>query len=343
MSEPGMDANSRAKCTSGAIFASSTPNSLNPPNAACETTPVARGSCELCDKPDDDQMVQCDTCDVWHHFVCVGVSEDIQGCSWICLECATAKATKATKSRRKTSTQKLAVTLRKRTTRATATKGSKKVIPTTGRKHDVCDTAANGEDAVADTRRSGDDAQVATKARVSKAGSSISAASRKSVKARLDVELQQIEAEETLMQEEMRRKRELAEKKFAVLKEMADLEGSGESVIDQHNGHHKVEQWLNHRSETKVKDKRSSYKETSIEDSSEEETSGTRTKGEEELSSFGGTNCDGSEEEAQPYDERAGRRHQRAKSETAKKVEICSSSRPVTGRQHSLRSSKRLS
>ncbi|XP_062565705.1 uncharacterized protein LOC134227988 [Armigeres subalbatus] len=200
-----------------------------------------------------------------------------------------------------------------------------------------------GYEEIADTRRSGDDAQVATKARVSKAGSSISAASRKSVKARLDVELQQIEAEETLMQEEMRRKRELAEKKFAVLKEMADLEGSGESVIDQHNGHHKVEQWLNHRSETKVKDKRSSYKETSIEDSSEEEMSGTGTKGEEELSSFGGTNCDGSEEEAQPYDERAGRRHQRAKSETAKKVEICGSSRPVTGRQHSLRSSKRLS
>ncbi|XP_062553818.1 uncharacterized protein LOC134219136 [Armigeres subalbatus] len=425
MSEPGMDADNRAKCTSGkrqtspnsksgnkeppkdpsrqppnndpkdAVVASSTPNSLNPPNATCNSTPVARGNCKLCDKPDDDQMVQCDTCDVWHHFACVGVSEDIQGCSWICLECATAKATKATKSRRKTSTQKLAVTLRKRTTRATATKGTKKVIPTTGRKHAVCEAAANCEgdpvslemtllkrttgatdvidtkkvipgrkhavydaaancedDPVAAVGRSGNYAQAPTKASVRKAGSVVSAASRKSFKARLDVELQQIEAEETLMQEEMRRKRELAEKKFAVLKEMADLEGSGESVVDQQNDHHKVEQWLKHRGETRVKQKRSSFKETSVEDagsevetedSSEEGTFGTGTKREEELSSIGETNCDGSEEEAKSYDERAGRRHRRSKSETAKRVEICGSRRSVADRQQSLISSKRLS
>lgn len=42
----------------------------------------------------------------------------------------------------------------------------------------------------------------------------------------------------------MQRKRELAKKKFEVLKVMADLEGSGESVVDHHGAHHTVENWL---------------------------------------------------------------------------------------------------
>lgn len=42
----------------------------------------------------------------------------------------------------------------------------------------------------------------------------------------------------------MQRKQELAKKKFEVFKVKADLEGSGESVVDHHGAHNKVENWL---------------------------------------------------------------------------------------------------
>ncbi|XP_053699046.1 uncharacterized protein LOC128746016 [Sabethes cyaneus] len=43
--------------------------------------------CQLCEERDNEEMVQCDGCDRWYHFVCVHVSEDIANVSWVCPNC----------------------------------------------------------------------------------------------------------------------------------------------------------------------------------------------------------------------------------------------------------------
>ncbi|XP_062715839.1 uncharacterized protein LOC134291734 [Aedes albopictus] len=45
-------------------------------------------SCGLCETPDDDNMVQCDECELWFHFYCVEVTESIAEVSWFCPGCA---------------------------------------------------------------------------------------------------------------------------------------------------------------------------------------------------------------------------------------------------------------
>ena len=43
--------------------------------------------CGLCEDPENDEMVQCDHCDVWFHFICVGVDQSIQDFDWMCWKC----------------------------------------------------------------------------------------------------------------------------------------------------------------------------------------------------------------------------------------------------------------
>lgn len=46
-------------------------------------------SCTFCQEADNDEMVQCDKCDRWIHFACVGVTEGIADESWSCPKCVT--------------------------------------------------------------------------------------------------------------------------------------------------------------------------------------------------------------------------------------------------------------
>ncbi|XP_058811010.1 uncharacterized protein LOC131675893 [Topomyia yanbarensis] len=44
--------------------------------------------CMYCQDPDDvDDMVQCDICQMWAHFRCAGVSDDIKDSPWSCAKC----------------------------------------------------------------------------------------------------------------------------------------------------------------------------------------------------------------------------------------------------------------
>ena len=44
-------------------------------------------SCRKCSSPDNEQMVQCDDCDLWYHFVCVNVTQDVENHPWSCPTC----------------------------------------------------------------------------------------------------------------------------------------------------------------------------------------------------------------------------------------------------------------
>nr|XP_029734520.1 uncharacterized protein LOC109412472 [Aedes albopictus] len=337
MSDPGMDAAKKTKdpeqSLKSDIVASSTSKPLNPPKSDPQATISAEKSCALCENPVNERMVQCNTCDVWHHFSCVGVSEDIKGYNWTCLKCDTAKAAKG-------------AIPRKMTTRAAAAKGTKKANRKEGQIDGVNEQTKKADELA------GAVGGPAPSLKASRAGSVVSAASRKSAKARLDVELQQIKAEEELMREEMQRKRELAKKKFEVLKEMADLEGSGESAVDQPNVVNKVEHWLKRHSEIREKDKQS-YKEArdydsedcvETEASSEISASGSESDSDEETSTDSGADRDGRADGAQSVGELVGRRHLRPKMTSTRKVpKGGSSNRSGTERQQSLRSDRKLS
>lgn len=41
-------------------------------------------NCNKCGLKDTDRMVQCDRCDKWFHFECVGVNSDVANVSWYC-------------------------------------------------------------------------------------------------------------------------------------------------------------------------------------------------------------------------------------------------------------------
>ncbi|XP_029719372.1 uncharacterized protein LOC109412164 [Aedes albopictus] len=55
-------------------------------------------TCKTCRGPDTEDMVQCDRCDGWFHFSCVGVSEEVTDKSWSCTNCVTAKWIQRTKT-----------------------------------------------------------------------------------------------------------------------------------------------------------------------------------------------------------------------------------------------------
>lgn len=63
-------------------------------------------NCRKCFKPDNMQMVACDKCLKWYHFVCVGVDQDVSKRDWKCDLCQAAAATlneKSVKSKATTS------------------------------------------------------------------------------------------------------------------------------------------------------------------------------------------------------------------------------------------------
>lgn len=44
-------------------------------------------NCKKCSERDNDDMVQCDGCDHWYHFECVGVDNNVADVSWNCEHC----------------------------------------------------------------------------------------------------------------------------------------------------------------------------------------------------------------------------------------------------------------
>lgn len=47
--------------------------------------------CETCERFDYKDMVQCDNCDDWYHYRCVGVGPEIVDLNWSCVTCSKGK------------------------------------------------------------------------------------------------------------------------------------------------------------------------------------------------------------------------------------------------------------
>lgn len=50
---------------------------------------VIETNCMECSDMDNSKMVQCDDCDRWAHFQCVGVGPEIENLDWSCKLCST--------------------------------------------------------------------------------------------------------------------------------------------------------------------------------------------------------------------------------------------------------------
>lgn len=66
------------------------------------------GQCIFCSAPNSTcDMVQCDSCDQWAHYVCAGVTEAVKESDWICKKCnGELRVPKPKKSSKKSNSQK---------------------------------------------------------------------------------------------------------------------------------------------------------------------------------------------------------------------------------------------
>lgn len=62
---------------------------VNELNGLNESGEFRENNCMECTELDDMNMVQCDECDGWAHFRCVGVGPEIEYSDWRCKLCNT--------------------------------------------------------------------------------------------------------------------------------------------------------------------------------------------------------------------------------------------------------------
>lgn len=182
-------------------------------------------SCETCRSADNSRMVQCDDCDGWHHYICVGVDDRIVKKPWRCVMCEE-------------------VWTKRKNIKHTKVEEGKKKPKATGK--------TNQEGGPKDVGKAKQKGRVEQReqlkepfdqaAKSLKASSVKSATSRKSSRVQLELQLRKLDAERTLLED----KRKLIEQQYSVLQELAELEDRVEDVEDgdQVDGDSKVEGWL---------------------------------------------------------------------------------------------------
>lgn len=177
-------------------------------------------SCKSCRGPDAGNMVQCDVCDKWHHFDCVGVTEEVENQSWSCPKCISAKWSQRAES---TSNKNLQST--------GAISRSNKQLPNpsmdNGTQRNASGIDKDGEG------RSGHQG----KGQSPKTPSIIkSASSRKSSRTLLKLQMERLE-------EERRLEHQYLEKKYALLEELAS-EKSSRSTSSVGSSMGRIRDWV---------------------------------------------------------------------------------------------------
>ncbi|XP_053692357.1 uncharacterized protein LOC128740817 [Sabethes cyaneus] len=175
--------------------------------------------CQVCEGPETNQMVQCDECDVWCHFSCVGVTQQVEDQSWICMKCQSAKIQQSILTASRNRLQPPAV--------------SKEAA---GSKLSVHDQQSNT-------------AGVKTKPRIvvipedgstnAKRLEQVSKLSHRSSRSILKLQLMQLEEKRAFEEQEARKHREYMKEKYKLLEQMTEKSVSGSSVSER-----RVENWV---------------------------------------------------------------------------------------------------
>ncbi|XP_055590943.1 uncharacterized protein LOC129743023 [Uranotaenia lowii] len=178
-------------------------------------------SCGTCKSVDNSRMVQCDDCDGWNHFSCVGVNQSVENKKWNCAQCQA-------KKKKKTGATKVA----RNTAAAKKVEKSKPEKTSDGKKNKTPSAMKEMEDSLP--------RKPMGTTKPTKAASVKSAGSRRSAKAHLELQLQKLEAEQKLLEE----KRKLMEKHFSILEELVDLEDEEDADEEEVDADTKVQNWL---------------------------------------------------------------------------------------------------
>ncbi|XP_055584824.1 uncharacterized protein LOC129737688 [Uranotaenia lowii] len=152
-------------------------------------------NCQICEQCDNSRMVLCDHCSLWHHYGCVGVTDEVEGenVPWSCKKCE----------------KKLNRTH----------KGPKEDLP------------LNNPGPSKLIERKELQLQFRKQPEAPRASKVGSVSSRGSAKSLLEIQLRKVEAEQEILEE----KRKLMEKRFSLLEEIAELEESNSVKDDQQN------------------------------------------------------------------------------------------------------------
>ncbi|XP_058448836.1 uncharacterized protein LOC131428813 [Malaya genurostris] len=254
-------------------------------------------SCRMCQNVDNSRMVQCDSCDNWYHFECVGVTQEIEYNDWKCCKCANAKAVQmfSSSKRNPARTGKTSKSNTKEKKSTKLTKSSPNQVKRTDKQLRNANRKKKAE-GKADKVKPEEKLEEEAKENCSlkqDIKSLVSNSSRKSERAVLALKMKRLEAEQTLLEEEMKRKREMLERKFSLLEDMAEAEerssthNSRASV--QRSSDAKVRSWLTENDSNNPNDSQSSIS-GSTSDSENEDGSSTdkytTTEGEDEVKLF---------------------------------------------------------
>ncbi|XP_058451310.1 uncharacterized protein LOC131430392 [Malaya genurostris] len=191
-----------------------------------ENQNVTGHSCRTCKQADNSRMVQCDDCDSWHHFTCVGVSDEVEYNDWYCNKCASVRLLKEKQKYTGTKSKKFSA-------KPAEEEDKKKVIPRK-LKEKPKKQIENVQTRNVQVSVSMPDG------RLSKASSVKSTASRKSTKAVLELKLRKLQAEQTLLDE----RRKLLDKQYSVMKELSELQIEQEDENNDVYHNSKVNDWL---------------------------------------------------------------------------------------------------
>ncbi|XP_062704409.1 uncharacterized protein LOC109433030 [Aedes albopictus] len=213
-------------------------------------------TCKTCRGTETDDMVQCDQCDGWHHFHCVGVSDEVVDQSWSCANCKT-----ATWNQRTTSTSEKDPATKDGNTEHTSKRAlSLKGVSSAGRENTLNGNPPPPKSTDPTVQVTGKKLFVPSveglpAIQLDEAASEIScSSSQRSARNRAKLQLQRLE-EERAFEEERAERRRVAEqleaekhkafldKKYQILEELASERGSSRGSISVYS-RSRVENWI---------------------------------------------------------------------------------------------------
>nr|XP_019542248.1 uncharacterized protein LOC109413023 [Aedes albopictus] len=229
------------KSSDGNIVVVVTEEGKDPDGVQKDDDQVPEQDCTFCQEADNDEMVQCDRCDRWIHFACVGVTEEIANRSWSCPKCVAAAGVQLPSS---STTNRLATGLStgREQQKSTATK---EIVPKytlgtgtrTGRRewcNTVSEPVGNTMPTRGGTRRGKTDASMT------------SSSSRRSL---LQLQLQRLEEEQEYEKQQAEKHRAYMDRKYELLEQMHSQTGSECSRSQD-----RVRQWVNDTNNIRVED-----------------------------------------------------------------------------------------